>query len=87
MEFDVSAESPTLLVLSQTYYSPWRAYLDEKPVDIFRANLAFQAVAIPQGTHHVKLVYQDRRFYLGAILSMAAFIGCLMTLAFRREPN
>jgi Bacterial membrane protein YfhO len=85
MELEVAASAPALLVLSQTYYHPWRAYVNGQPAKIFRANYAFQAVAIPQGPSTVKLVYQDRAFIYGATISIATLLGCLITLRPKRS--
>jgi uncharacterized membrane protein YfhO len=88
VELDVTAEAPAALVLSQTYYHPWRAYLDGKSIEIFRANYAFQAVAIPAGPHHLKFTYEDGRFYQGAIISVTTLAGCLVAFfSARRIPE
>jgi len=86
VEADVQADAPSVLVLSQTFYHPWRATVDGQPVPILRANYAFQALPVPAGTHHVKFVYQDTRFYIGLTISLTALAGCLI-LCFIRNPR
>ncbi len=76
----VETGTPAMLVAAQTYYHPWRAYVDGKPVPLWRANFAFQALEVPAGSHHVTLVYEDRKFYLGAIISLTTLAGCLVCL-------
>lgn len=85
LDYETSAHGPTWLVLSQTYYHPWRAYVDGLPAPLLRANYAFQAVPVPAGSHRVKLRYEDRRFYLGTILSLTTLTGCLAFLWFWRR--
>ncbi len=85
IEATVAAAAPALLVAAQTYYHPWRAYVDGEPVPLWRANFNFQAVEVPAGTHRVKLVYEDRRFYLGATVSLTTLAGCLIFLCLRRR--
>ena len=80
LDFDTDADRPALLVLSQTYYHPWHAYVDDKPAQILRANYAFQAVEVPAGHHTVRLVYQDRLFQAGAVISVATLAGCMLSL-------
>jgi hypothetical protein len=80
LDFDADVDTPTLLVLSQTYYHQWRAYVDYKPAQILRANYAFQAVEVPAGHHAVRLVYQDRLFQVGAVISVATFASCMLSL-------
>jgi hypothetical protein len=73
--FDTSGESPALLVVAQAYYHCWKATVDGRPVPLWRANYAFQAVDVPAGRHEVRLTYEDRAFRMGAGLSLAA-LGC-----------
>ena len=86
LEATVAATEPTMLVVAQTYYHPWRAYLDGQPVRLWRANYAFQALVVPTGTHQVKLVYEDHRFYFGAAVSLATLGGCI-GFFFRRQKT
>ena len=76
IEAQVETPAPAMLVAAQTYYHPWHAYVDGRPARLWRANYAFQAVAVPAGTHQVKLVYEDRRFYFGAAIALATLAGC-----------
>ncbi|MGH8023424.1 MAG: YfhO family protein [Limisphaerales bacterium] len=74
---DVDTPAPAMLVVAQTYYHDWRPSVDGQPVPLLRANYAFQAVEIPKGTHHVVLRYIDRAFEWGAVISIAAWVGCI----------
>jgi hypothetical protein len=88
IEAEVEADAPTLLVAAQTYYHPWRAYVDGRPTRLWPANYGFQAFEIPAGAHHVKLVYEDRRFFFGAAISLATLAGCLIfCFRPRRRPT
>ncbi|HEV7924006.1 MAG TPA: YfhO family protein [Verrucomicrobiae bacterium] len=75
--FETSAESRTMLVVAQAYYHCWRASVDGTPVPLWRANYAFQALEVPPGKHEVRLVYVDRAFQAGAIISIMALMFCL----------
>jgi hypothetical protein len=76
VETDASAAAPSLVVISQSYYHLWHAFLDGKSVPLLRANLAFQAVEIPAGNHHLQLVYRDPNLTVGAIISMLSLAAC-----------
>jgi hypothetical protein len=69
MEYDVTTQSDTLLVLAQSFYGAWRASVDGKPTAILRANHAFQAVAVPAGARTVVFEYRDNAFRNGAIVT------------------
>ena len=77
IETKVTTSVPAFIVVSQTFYPEWKAFLDGKPVKLFHANYAFQAVQVPPGEHGVKLVYSDGKFYFGALISLATLSGCL----------
>lgn len=69
------ATQSMLVSIAQTHFRPWKAYVDDTPTPIFRANHAFQAIQVPGGTHQVVLRYEDRAFSLGWKISLAA-LGC-----------
>jgi hypothetical protein len=63
------AGSPSLVVIAQSWYPGWKAAIDGRPVKLWRANYAFQAVEMPAGTHEVRLRYRDSVLTAGGILS------------------
>src|SRR5262249_5918225 len=77
VDVEVEAATPSLLVISQTYYHRWRAYVDDRAAPLLRANYAFQAVQIGAGRHRVRLVYQDQAFQVGMTVSGLAVLACL----------
>ncbi|MGJ0509125.1 MAG: hypothetical protein ACR652_18780 [Methylocystis sp.] len=46
------------LVLNDVWHPWWFATLDGAPADILRANVMFRAVAIPEGRHEIRFVFQ-----------------------------
>ena len=76
ISLQTEAPAPSLVVISQTYYPVWKAYVDGRPTRTWRANYAFQALQVPAGQHQVQLIYQDRAFRAGAILSGLGLLVC-----------
>jgi hypothetical protein len=70
------APAPSLVVISQTHYPAWKAYVDGRPTRIWRANYAFDAVEVPAGEHQVELRYEDRMLLAGALLSALGVLAC-----------
>jgi hypothetical protein len=86
VDFQTEAAAPTLAVISQTYDHHWQAEVDGQAVPLLRANVAFQAVSVPAGTHQVHLYYRDRAFEIGAALSICMWVNCFVAyLALRRR--
>jgi hypothetical protein len=84
VEVDVEAQEPSLVVVSQTYYHPWRAYVDGQRTQVLRANYAFQALEAPAGHHHLTLAYEDRALYVGAAVSGLTLAACVGSWKVRR---
>ncbi|NWG13793.1 MAG: YfhO family protein [Acidobacteria bacterium] len=57
------------LILWDTYYPGWKAYVDGTEGRIYRANLAFRSVHLEPGEHDVRFVFKPMSFYLGLFLS------------------
>jgi hypothetical protein len=77
----------TMLVIAQTYYPAWKAYIDGHPAKIWRANYAFQALQVPEGHHRIDLRYEDKVFATGSILSGLGIAVCtlLWAASYRRR--
>jgi len=86
----VSLSKPGWVVLSDTHYPGWVAYVDEQPTPLLHANYAFRAVAVGAGQHTVTFLYQPRSFAVGLWVSGVSGLVWLMLLgaywwpAFRR---
>ncbi len=87
VHIQVQAPSPSLIVIAQSYYPAWRAYLDGKRIAMFRANYAFQTVEVPSGTHEVLLRYQDGYFTTGVLLSGLGLVVCFAIWMLRKPQN
>ena len=70
------APAPSMVVVSQSYYPAWQAYVDGHATRLWRANYAFQAVEVPAGRHRIELRYQDTAFRAGLLISAAGLLIC-----------
>ncbi|HEY3135785.1 MAG TPA: YfhO family protein, partial [Blastocatellia bacterium] len=61
-----------LLILSDNYYPGWQAFIDDSPVQIFRANCTMRAVNVPAGRHVVSFVFKPVSFFASMYVSLAA---------------
>jgi len=71
-----TAEENSLLVLSDTYYPGWKAFVDGEKTKILRADYTFRAIPLDAGPHRVEFVYDPLSFKLGALFTFLGIIGC-----------
>lgn len=64
-----SSPGEALLVLNDTYYPGWNAFLDGVPTPIIPANIRYRAVWVPGGSHEIDFRYQPTSFRVGAVVS------------------
>ena len=76
---EAETSAPRFLVLSDTYYPGWKAYVDGKIDKIYRADYILRAVYLTPGRHIVKFTYDPFSFKIGAMITLAT-IGVLSGL-------
>ncbi len=87
VRLEAEASEPAMVVIAQAFYHHWRAYVADRPTPLLRANHAFQALQIPAGRQQVTLVYEDRAFYCGAVISLISAAACVaLCLRGRKRP-
>jgi hypothetical protein len=83
VEYESSEDA--FLILTDTFYSGWHAYLDGEEQPIYRANLAFRAVKVPPGKHELKFVFLPASFYGGGIIAILTALGVLLASLKRKK--
>lgn len=71
-----------LLVVSETFYPGWNAYVDGRPQPIREVLGALRGVVLDAGSHRVEMRYEPAVVKLGAALSFPA-IAVALALVFR----
>jgi len=77
IRFKLSSQVPFALVVSQSWHPAWVARADGKEVKVFKANHAFQGMLVPAGAAELRLTYEDNRFKMGCVISLAT-LGVLL---------
>lgn len=67
------------LLLADTYYPGWHAFVDGQEMPIYPADGLFRAVELPSGAHQVEFVYRPASLQGGAGL---ALLGLLLLIGF-----
>jgi uncharacterized membrane protein YfhO len=67
-----------LLVMSDTFYPGWRAYVDGQPTSVVRANYALRGICLPAGNHEVVFRFEPVLLRVGIVLSVIG-LAVMMT--------
>ena len=57
IELSLKASGASLLVLSETYYPGWKAWIDEQPTPIYPVDIALRGVVVPAGEHRLRMEF------------------------------
>ncbi len=84
----VNAPDAGYVFVSDAIYPERKALVDGELVAAQRANLAFTAIPVPAGRHHIELRYVPTRFYAGIAIGVATlggWLGAARVAAHRRR--
>ena len=92
LKYTSHSATDQLAVFSEIYYAPdWRAYIDGKPAEYFRANYILRAMVIPAGDHVIEFKNEAPLFYkmntvtiVGSILLVLLAAGGIV-LVYRKK--
>ncbi len=74
VSLSVNAKSPAFVVVRDTFYPGWKAYVDSTPAPMYRANGFARAVFVTAGSHLVTFDCRPASQRLGFNLAVAALL-------------
>lgn len=74
VELETSHEG--LLVLSEMYYPGWKAYLDGREMEIYRADYNLRALLVPEGRHTMEMRFEPATFTQGMVVTLVTLLVC-----------
>src|SRR5262249_42333579 len=74
--------SPSVLILSQTYYPGWKAEVDGRRTEVFPVDIALTGIKVPAGLHEIRFDFLPLSFETGAALTLASILTLLALLRF-----
>ncbi len=75
------------LVYTDSYHKDWQAFINDRPAEIYRANLAFKGIDLPAGTNEIVLRYAPRGMTLislSLVLVICLIFASLVWMVLRR---
>lgn len=76
-----------LLVLADSYYPGWEAYVDGAKVEILAANLNQRAIVLPAGKHSVRFEYTPTNVNFAAATSLFGYVSIILLLVFAKRSS
>jgi hypothetical protein len=72
----VAASTPrdALLVLTDTFYPGWRAFVDGQEQPVLRGDMLFRTVPLAAGRHEVEFRFEPRSIQLGLLVTLASLV-------------
>jgi hypothetical protein len=78
---DVRSGQKSFLVLADSWYPGWKAYVDGKEVPIYRAYAALRGIQIDgAGEHRIEFKFTPWSFYIGLTITCLTLIGILIVM-------
>lgn len=77
LEVRTVSEARRLLVVGDTDYPGWRAWVDGDETPIYRANHVQRAIVVPAGEHTVRFAFASPTFRAGGMITGVAVLGLI----------
>ena len=79
---EADMQSLGLVVLSDTFYPGWKAFVDGVESAIYKADYVFRAVLLDEGKHRIDFINDPASFKVGAFISFltSVLIGILIAV-------
>ena len=77
----------SLLVVADSYYPGWKAYVDGTEIEILAANLNQRAIVLPAGKHVVRFDYVPTNGKLAAGISIVGYATIIVLLVLEKRSS
>jgi hypothetical protein len=82
---NVETNKEGFLFITDEWYPGWVAKVDGVKAPIYRADYAFRAIPVPQGSHEVEFYYEPNSFKIGLIISGVSLLVLVIVWVFRKQ--
>ncbi|HEX2920284.1 MAG TPA: YfhO family protein [Bacteroidales bacterium] len=82
LKYKYSSDGERIAVFSEIYYPKgWKAFIDGKEADHFRADYVLRAMLVPAGDHEIRFSFEPASYYIGNKISLASSLLLLLAMA------
>jgi hypothetical protein len=91
LKYESDAASNKIAVFSEIYYPHgWKAFIDGKPADYFRADWTLRAMNIPAGKHEIEFRFEPDDYNtfvkIGSVSSLIVLLGIIAVIVLCIRP-
>ncbi|MCX6138055.1 MAG: YfhO family protein [Ignavibacteriales bacterium] len=79
-----TTRTASYLILTDTYYPGWKAFVDGQETKIARANFCQRAILLPAGMHDVQFVFDSAPIKDGAVITSASLLLLIAGMFYHR---
>jgi hypothetical protein len=80
----VESDGAGFLVIADAFRDDWSVSVDDEPADLLRADHALMAVAVPSGTHTIRLTYEVAGWPATGVVALVALLVLVAFLVLDR---
>ena len=81
--YQTTSSANHIAIFSEIFYKDWKAFIDGKRADYFKANYVLRAMVVPAGIHKIEFKFEPSIFYTGKNISnIASWLVTLLLAGF-----
>jgi hypothetical protein len=79
--YESNSSTSNLAVFSEIYYPKgWKAFIDNEPIEIARANYVLRALEVPAGKHRIEFRFEPQSYFVGNKITLVGNVLVLLIL-------
>jgi hypothetical protein len=82
---EATMENEGFLVLSDTYYPGWKAYANDRELEIYPADYMLRSIYLDKGSYQVRFVYDPLPLKIGLGISLLTLLGTGAFLCYKQS--
>ena len=87
IEGTIDVDEEKYLLLSIPYSKGWTAFVDDKEVEVLKANEHYIALRLAKGSHQIQLKYKTQGLVPGTAVSMITIVGFILYVCLERKKD
>ncbi len=79
--YESNSNTTSPVIFSEIYYKDWKATIDGKPADYFKANYVLRGMIVPAGKHIIEFKFEPASYFIGnKVTNIASWLLTLLVI-------